>query len=479
MSNLEIFALVCLLAGLVGEGLAFRRVLQQIKQFRGSIPPEAQVAIQTVKLSSQELTATSAEALAEKYTTEMVNSTNGDLTLTLIRQETAEGQAPHPIILAINRYLMKARGAVIDFVLIKNMVDRHVQMNRQTIRWQAWGPLLIGLAVLFVGTSISLFFLPDLPDELISRPVVAGTTALFLSAAKLIAIVFPVGLLLSLLTVGWLYPSARLAVLRRQNNLYTLVQAELLPVLFQDTTHSLNLLQTSLNSFQRDFMGSITELQGLMNKNYETLKAQEKIAESLQKIDIMQLAKANVDIFQALGKSAESLEQFQSYLSQMNQFVANTADLNEKVNHFLYRTQHLETIAEKIKETLDQNERLHHFIKSHFSELEDRGQLITHTVVKIDDVLDKSLNELMEHTQHKIRAIRDLSAQEENQLLKTYEENKHVFGKLAKIEDLHNNFADYKAQNLAQQQEMLEQLKILNERLTNGKPGFFKKLLGS
>ena len=124
-----------------------------------------------------------------------------------------------------------------------------------------------------------------------------------------------------------------------------------------------------------------------MNKNYETLKAQEKNrGGSLQKIDIMQLAKANVDIFQALGKSAESLEQFQSYLSQMNQFVANTADLNEKVNHFLYRTQHLETIAEKIKETLDQNERLHHFIKSHFSELEDRGQLITRTVVKIDDV---------------------------------------------------------------------------------------------
>ena len=85
----------------------------------------------------------------------------------------------------------------------------------------------------------------------------------------------------------------------------------------------------------------------------------------------------------------------------------------------------------------------------------------------------------MEHTQHKIRAIRDLSAQEENQLLKTYEENKHVFGKLAKIEDLHHNFADYKAQNLAQQQQMLEQLKMLNERLTNGKPGFFKKLLGS
>ncbi len=164
----------------------------------------------------------------------------------------------------------------------------------------------------------------------------------------------------------------------------------------------------------------------------------------------------------------------------MNHFVANTTALNEKVNHFLFRTEHLETIAEKIKQTLDQNDRLHHFIASHFTELESRGHLIQQAVVKVDDVLDKSLGELMEHTQHKIRAIRDLSAQEENQLLKTYEENKHVFGKLARIDDLYRDFATYKTQSLKTQQQMLAELQTLNQQLSiQGDGGFFKKLFGS
>ena len=258
------------------------------------------------------------------------------------------------------------------------------------------------------------------------------------------------------------------------------MQTELLPSLFQDTTHSLQLLQTSLTGFQQGFTEGIESLHTLLDRNYETLQAQERIADALQQVDVMKLTTANVDMFQSLAQSAEGLNQFQRYLSQMNHFVENTTTLGDKVNHFLFRTEQLETIAEKIKQTLDQNERLHHFIASHFSELEQRGQLITQAVVKIDDVLDKSLGELMEHTQHKIRAIRDLSAQEENQLLKTYEENKHVFGKLARIDDLHRNFAEYKTQNLRTQEQVLEQLQLLNERLAKGSPGgIFKKLFGS
>jgi vacuolar-type H+-ATPase subunit I/STV1 len=288
------------------------------------------------------------------------------------------------------------------------------------------------------------------------------------------------GGLLLLFLRGWVYPRTRREVVQRKNELYNLVQIELLPSLFQDTTHSLQLLQTSLTSFQHGFADSIASLRGMLDRNFDTLKAQERIAEALQKVDVMQLTNANVDMFETLNQSGDELRKFRDYLTEMNHFVENTTALNEKVNHFLYRTQHLETIADKIKQTLDQNDRLHHFIASHFAELESRGHLIQQAVVKVDDVLDKSLGELMEHTQHKIRAIRELSAQEENQLLKTYEENKHVFGKLARIDDLHRNFADYKAKNLETQQQVLAQLQTLNQHLSReGGGGFFKKLFGS
>ena len=482
MSNLDIFAGSCLLIAWLGQAWYFRTILRHLRQLRRSIPPAEQLRIQPVHIPLAELTATPAEVVVEKYSKEEYQHSPSVKTikLSLLQADVYENAKAYQGIMAINRYLVRSRGAVIDFALIKNLVDRHTRLSEQRVRYEAWIPLLIGIFALFFAASIGLFFLPDLPDELIDRAALAGTTSVFFTPIKWVALSTLIGTLLTLVTIGGLYPRARWEVLRRKSELFTLVQTELLPSLFQDTTHSLHLLQTSLTSFQQGFAESIEALQVLLNRNYETLKAQERIADALQRVDIMQLAKANVDMFQALGKSAEGLDQFRQYLSQMNHFVENTTALNDKVNHFLFRTEHLETIAEKIKETLDQNERLHHFIASHFSELEDRGQLITQAVVKIDDVLDKSLGELMEHTQHKIRAIRDLSAQEENQLLKTYEENKHVFGKLARIDDLYRDFADYKTQNLHTQEQVLEQLQLLNKQLLKGADGgILKKLFGS
>ena len=482
MSNLEILAGSCLLIALLGQGWYLRKILHRLRQLRRSVPPPGQLRMRSAQIPIAAFENTPAEVLAEKYNQETVPPEASDRAVKLrqLYAEAYETPLAYRVVVAINSYLIRSRGAVVDFALIKNLVDRHTQLNEQRIRYEAWAPLFVGgVALLFAG-SLGLFLLPNLSEEVINRATVAATATVFYSSIKWVALAVLTGFLSTLVTLSVLFPRARWEVVRCKNELFTLIQTELLPSLFQDTTHSLQLLQTTLTRFQHGFMDSIEALQELLNRNYETLKAQERIADALQKVDVMQMAKANVDMFQALGKSAEGLDRFRAYLSQMNHFVENTTTLNEKVNHFLFRTEHIETIAEKIKETLDQNDRLHHFIASHFSELEDRSQLITQAVVKVDDVLDKSLGELMEHTQHKIRAIRDLSAQEENQLLKTYEENKHVFGKLARIDDLHRNFADYKTQNLRTQEQVLEQLQLLNERLSRGSTGgVFKKLFGS
>lgn len=482
MSKLEVLAGSCLLIALIAQAWYFRKLFYHLRELRRSIPPPGSLRQRSVGVPLAEIEATPAEILVEKYSKESLPSSSVSkvIRLSLLHAEAYENPKAYQIVVAINSYLVRSRGAVIDFVLIKNLVERHVRLYEQRIRYEGWIPLLVGVVALFFAGSVGLFLLPDVSEEVISRAAVAAVTTIFFSSIKWVTLSVLTGVILTLVTLGILYPRAHWEILRRKSELFTLIQTELLPSLFQDTTHSLHLLQTSLNSFQHGFAESIDALQGLLNRNYETLKAQERIADALQQVDIMQLAKANVDMFQALGKSAEGLDQFRTYLSQMNHFVENTTTLTDKVNHFLFRTEHIETIAAKIKETLDQNDRLHHFIASHFSELEDRSQLITQAVVKVDDVLDKSLGELMEHTQHKIRAIRDLSAQEENQLLKTYEENKHVFGKLARIDDLHQNFADYKTKSLRTQEQVLEQLQLLNERLTRGGVGgMFKKLFGS
>lgn len=334
-----------------------------------------------------------------------------------------------------------------------------------------------------MGIGISFFFLPDLPDNIITDAIYLSTASAFFSAAKIVIIAAMVGGLLTLVLLGWVLPSAQRDALQRKNEFLTLIQTEWLPQLAHDTTQTLQTLQGQLSGFQQNFADNLTTLEGLLNKNYETLKAQEKIAQALQEIDIMQLAKANLEVFQSLNESARELTQFKDYLAQTNQMVDSTAGLTEKLNQFLYRTQQVENVLGEIRDISQKSEKLQTFLRSHFAELEQRSQVINNAVIKVDNVLDKSLQELLEHTQTRIRTIRDLAIQEESRLRKAFDDNQHAVGKLALIEPLNQHMLELKDQSQQQQAAILEQLKILNEhfsvhRSKSGK-SFFEKLWGS
>lgn len=483
MSKLQAFELLLLVAALGGQVYFFLTVFHRIRRYRHIFPLPEYLFVQKVSIPVRAFRSSDSRAIVRKYLEEKVESTDEEaVELAFIESEAAKNDILDQILLSINAYLLRSRGAVIDFVLVRNIVERNIAVFREGIRRRSLFPVYIGFLTLILGTGIGIFFLPELPDELIDSAVFRSSAALLLSGVKLAVIPFLTGILFSLLLLAFWYPSAQGHLSRRKNEFYTFVQSELLPVLFQDTTHSLHLLQVSLNTFQRSFMDGIASLSGLMNKNYEALKAQEKTIDAIKEIDVMRLAEANLEMFRELGKSADELQKFTRYLGSMDSFIENTTSLNEKINEWLSRTEDIRSVAGRIEEIMQKNERLQAFIQSHFSELERRGQLINNTVIKVDDILDKSLNELMEHTQHKIRTIRELTVREEDQLMKAFDDNKHVFGKLAMIENLHHNFAAYREEDATRQQKILEELQKLNKGISQ--PGdessgsILKKIFG-
>lgn len=483
MNSLKVFELILLFAALAGELYFFFTILHQIRRYKFIFPATEAFFIRKLRLPAQAFQAADSKEVIQQYLEKESNGRGGEGTeLAFIDTNAPKNYILDQILLSINAYLFKSRGTAIDFVLIQNIVERKSTVYRQGILYRSFFPFYIGVIAFVLGIGIGIFFLPELPDELITDAIFRSMIALFLTSAKIATIPLLTGLLLTMILVAFLYPSARFYLARQKNEFYNFVQAELLPILFQDTTHGLHMLQVSLNTFQRNFMDSIASLSELMNKNHEALIAQEKTIAAIKEIDVMRLAQANLEMFRELGKSADELQKFTQYLSSMDHFIANTASLNEKINEWLGRTQELQRIVHSIEESMQNNERLQAFIQSHFSELEKRGQLINNTVIKVDHILDKSLNELMEHTQNKIRAIRELTVREEDQLMKAFDDNKHIFGKLAKIEDLHHNFTTYSQQDAVRQQRILEELKQLNENLlstkNNGSESFFKKLFG-
>lgn len=485
MSSLKIFEWFVLVVALLSEFYFFFTILHRIRRYRNIFPAAEDFFVRQLRIPAQTFRSSNTKETLQQYLeadsrpAENISNVPDGIQLAFVATNALKNHILDEILWSINTYLFRNRGAAIDFVLVRSIVERKAQVHRQGIVQQSFFPALIGLLALILGMGIGLFFLPDLPDELITGALVRSTTALFLSSVKLAAIPLIIGLLLSIMLIAFLYPSARYHLSKQKNGFYNFIQAELLPVLFQDTTHSLHTLQTNLNAFQRNFMDSIASLGGLMNKNYDSLMAQEKTIATIKEIDVMRLAEANLEMFRELGKSADELQKFTQYLTSMDSFIANTSSLNEQINEWLGRTNELGRVINSIEESMQKNEKLQAFIQSHFSALEKRSQLINDTVVKVDNVLDKSLNELMEHTQTKIRAIRELAIREEDQLMKAFEDNKHVFSKLAKIDDLYQNFAAYSQQDARQQQHILEELRKLNQNLSGrNSGGLMKSLFG-
>ena len=481
MNNLATFETIVLLAALGVEGWFFWQVLQKIRQFGQWIPVSDTVRITPRRIPLSVLTQTKAEQLVEQFYQGKLQFGEG-IKLPMLSTETYEPAARYQLFFALNRYLLKSRGVVLDFGLIQNLIARQEMQLKQGLQQRAWLPFLTGVVAAIIGIGVSFFFLPDLPDEIITDAIYLSSAAAFFSAAKITIIAAIVGGLLTLVLLGWVLPSAQREALQRKNEFLTLIQTEWLPQLAQDTTQTLQTLQGQLSGFQQNFADNLTTLEGLLNKNYETLKAQEQIAQALQEIDIMQLAKANLEVFQSLNESARELTQFKDYLAQTNQMVDSTAGLTEKLNQFLYRTQEVENVLGEIKNIAQKSEKLQAFLRSHFSDLEHRGQVINNAVIKVDNVLDKSLHELLEHTQTRIRTIRDLAIQEESRLRKAFDDNQHAVGKLALIEPLNEHMIAFKNQNQQQQAEILDQLKALNQHFSvhksKSEKSFFEKLWG-
>jgi hypothetical protein len=178
------------------------------------------------------------------------------------------------------------------------------------------------------------------------------------------------------------------------------------------------MLHTNLVKFNEDFTVNINRLTGLLNKNYDAVIAQDNILQSLENIDITEFAKANINVLKELKTGTKDLYKFNQYLTSLNATVDSTSHLSSSFQILLSRVNNFEGLAEKLDSRVEESNKLVQFLNDHYEVLSERGGLLTDSVKKVDDVLNKSLIELREHTSEKIDAIKELTIKEEDLLTK-------------------------------------------------------------
>jgi len=377
------------------------------------------------------------------------------------------------IMYSINTYLIRNKGAVSDFNLIKDIVDRNCDSVDEEINTVISIPLYLGLMGTMLGIVIGLFFMPSISDQNFESAI-----DLLIGSVKIGMIASFVGLLFTVLLSGHLYKGAKSSAESAKNDFFTWIQTQLLPILSQNTTSSIYSLQANLLKFNDTFSTNIVSFNSVLGKILESFDSQVNLMNELKDIDVAQLAKINVTVLQELRTSTKEFEKFNIYLNQLNSFVDNAQKLNFQISNQLDRTHSIELVAESIGSNIIANREIINILQSELHEVSNRKQIVSDAVIDIDNSITKSLEELRKHIDAQIEAIRNVTIKEESfleNLLGKDRGNLDELKKLGKLEktmsgiekatEIQNNKLDKLSDSLISLTEVLKNQKQLDFKL--------------
>ncbi len=129
------------------------------------------------------------------------------------------------------------------------------------------------------------------------------------------------------------------------------------------------------------------------------------------------------------------------------------------------RTNNFESLAEKLDSRVEQSNKLVIFLNDHYNQLDERGELIRDSVIKVEDIMIKSLKQLEEHTQIKIEAIKQITIKEEDLMTQAFAENRSLFSKLSLLDDLEKSVNQIKMSSAGQIGSIKEEIKAVTESI--------------
>ena len=263
---------------------------------------------------------------------------------------------------SISKYLGSNSGSVIDFHLLKDAVDRHCDAVENDINTLTPVPLYCGLAGTMAGVIIglcSLLATGSITDLLSSGAGDFGAAAVgvndLLEGVAWAMLASICGIFFTTVS-SVLFKRYKLQGESGKNTFLAWLQAKLLPELPSDTSDALSKLVKNLNKFNNTFAENTSKLGGALKNVNESYRIQADIIQSVHDMDVMKMAKANVNVLKELKDCTDKLEVFNQYLNDIRgytdaihkfttQFEAESDRLHvlEEIQQFF--TRHKEEIA--------------------------------------------------------------------------------------------------------------------------------------
>lgn len=304
------------------------------------------------------------------------------------------------ILNSINNYLYKNKGAVSDFMLIKDIVERNCDSKEEEIETQTPIPLYIGLMGTMIGIIVGIGRITLINggfEAFIKNPQQAIGELMGGVAIAMIASL--IGIILTTCS-SWKSKTSKTKLEVDKNEFYSWIQAELLPVLSGNMANTLQLLQQNLTSFNISFSSNIGRMESALKEMSGSFEDQLEILELLKNLDMQRMAAANVTILQQFEKSTANFQQFATYMEQTSTYLQAVKQLNNKVGKYIEQTSALTNLSNYFQEENDY--------------FQTRRSEVNQVVVKLDDILKKSFQALQDNAEQGINNLVHFLVEQQN-----------------------------------------------------------------
>ena len=332
---------------------------------------------------------------------------------------TSSASISHPvlfqIIKSINTYLVKNKGAVSDFMLVKDIVERNCDAKQEEINIQLPMPLylglmgtvigiIVGIGCIAWGTGTDRGFAAFINNPSESIGMLMGGVAIAMCASFF-------GILLTCIA-SWLAKNATSQLENNKNQFYTWIQTELLPVL-GGTENSLMRLQENLLKFNRSFSTNTTKLDKALQRVETSYENQIELMQTMQRLDIEEIATANVSVLHELQACTPQLERFSQYIHNVNEFIGQLNALNRNLDSQEKRTRLIEKMGT--------------FFEQEVKDIEQRKAAISQVVGTVDDRLQQTLHSLQENAEKSMQDMNEALIRKQNIFNQALNEQQEVF----------------------------------------------------
>lgn len=495
IENIEILLVVIIVAV---QSYVFVRTLNQIRLFKNIIPSINSLRVKNVLVPTSDLVKLSPKEILAKislyqksnviappyvpsgYLGEIQNTTfffeesqnNNQIDKTevnIIESDSISNSVLEKILFSINNYLIRNRGAASDFNLIKDIVERNTNAIEQDISSSIGIPLYLGLMGTMIGIVIGLFNMPELG-------AIVGDTkemdlklnegiGLLIGGVKIAMIASFVGLLFTIINSGWLFKGSRSISEARKNDLYTFIQIELLPLINQGLASTFESLQRNLLKFNSEFSSNLKGLTGIFDSSRKAIKEQKELLDTLDKAKVSDMTRYNVAVLRQLDISVTKFENFNSYLSNVTQFVENSQNIVSRTNELLARTDNFKSIADNLDNRLNQSQQLMEFLSEHFRNLEAHKEFTSNAVADVGHSISDSFRDLKVHIQNSSDMVKQFTVDETDLLKKALSESKTNLGNLEHLASLKSDVSQFRNISAAQGERLKQAVDELNKNM--------------